>query len=177
MLIIWTIALVVALIAGITDLRGRRIPNWLTLSSLFLGIALNTTFGHWRGLKLSLMGAGLCLGILLPFVLLRGLGAGDWKLMGALGAILGPPAWVVLLATTFIAGAMAVVQVLMKRRIRETLSNIWILIKVAAVLGWKERPHVTLDSPGATGLPFGVAAACATLACFLTAAICFHARF
>jgi prepilin peptidase CpaA len=177
LLIIWISAVIVSLIAGVTDFRDRRIPNWLTVSSLFLGIALNTILGHWRGLKLSLIGAGLSLGILLPFVLLRGLGAGDWKLMGALGAILGPAAWVVLLGTTLIAGVMAVIQVLTKRRVRQTLSNVWLLIKVAMFFGLRGRPAITLDSPGATGLPFGIAAAFATTACFLTVVIRFHARF
>src|SRR5205085_6050383 len=87
---IWMSAVVLAAIAGWTDWRSRRIPNWLTVPGLALGIALNTTMRGWAGTKDSLLGAVLGLGLLLPFVLIRSLGAGDWKLVGALGAFLGP---------------------------------------------------------------------------------------
>ena len=53
-------------------------------------MVVNTVFGGWSGLKTSLLGAGLGLLVLLPFVIVRALGAGDWKLAGALGAIVGP---------------------------------------------------------------------------------------
>ena len=76
-----------AVIAGWTDLKSRRIPNWLTVPAFAVGVAANTVIGGWAGLKFSLLGALLGLGLLLPFVLVRSLGAGDWKLAGALGAI------------------------------------------------------------------------------------------
>ena len=84
------LAIVPALVAGWTDWRSRRIPNWLTVPTLLLGIVVNCVATGWTGAKESLLGAGLGLGILLPFVLIRSLGAGDWKLIGALGAFLGP---------------------------------------------------------------------------------------
>ena len=70
-------AVLLAMAAGWTDLRSRRIPNWLTVPGLAIGIAVNTVLGGWSGLKASLLGAALGLGLLLPFVLLRALGAGD----------------------------------------------------------------------------------------------------
>ncbi len=82
-------AVALAVLAGWADLRSRRIPNWLTVPGLVVGVAANTILGRWSGLKLSLLGALVGLGLLLPFVLLRSLGAGDWKLAGALGAFTG----------------------------------------------------------------------------------------
>src|ERR1019366_10681804 len=82
----WIPALLVALIAGILDWRSRRIPNWLTVSGAVAGIALNTILYRWPGLKTAVTGIALGLALLLPFVLIRSLGAGDWKLAGALGA-------------------------------------------------------------------------------------------
>jgi prepilin peptidase CpaA len=166
--IIWTLALLVALVAGVTDWRSRRIPNWLTAPALILGIAGNTAMFGWPGAKSSLEVAGLCLFVLLPFVLLRGMGAGDWKLMGALGAILGP-VWVavVLLGSIFVAGLMAVVQMVVLHRVRETLKNLWVLLSIAATFKFKIYKEISLDNPKAPKLPFGVAAALTTLLCFV----------
>lgn len=166
-----------ATVAAITDLRFRRIPNWLTVSSLLAGLVLNTIVGHWQGLKMSLLGAGLCLAILLPLVLVRGLGAGDWKLMGALGAILGPTVLIVLLITALISGAMALIQIVIRQRIRDTLFNLWQILKSFACLGLRGIPPITLDTPGARSIPFGVAAALGTVACFVTLLVRIHAGF
>ena len=86
---LWILTLGFALYAGWLDLRTRRIPNWLTVPALFVGFVVNPILGGWYGAKASFEGAGLALGLLLPLVLLRGFGAGDWKLMGAVGALMG----------------------------------------------------------------------------------------
>src|ERR1700739_2783674 len=83
------LALFLALWAGALDWRYRRIPNWLTLPGLVAGIAVNTIAGGWPGTKASLLGAGLGLLLLLPFVVIKALGAGDWELIRAIGACLG----------------------------------------------------------------------------------------
>src|SRR5438309_344049 len=102
------LAVLLAVWAGWLDWRSRRIPNWLTVPALLLGVALNTIVWRLPGTRAGLQGAGLALALLLPFVVLRGLGAGDWKLMGALGAFLGPhKLLVVLLGTILIAGLLA----------------------------------------------------------------------
>src|SRR5690242_14118076 len=86
-----TIGLVAALAAAtVTDLRARRIPNAITLSAAMLGLSLNTALRGPDGLALSLEGAGLALAALLPLFALRGMGAGDVKLMAAIGALKGP---------------------------------------------------------------------------------------
>lgn len=164
---IWILALLVALAAGVTDWRSRRIPNWLTVPSLFAGILVNTVLFGWHGTKSSLEGAGLCLLALLPIVLMRGLGAGDWKLMGALGSILGPSlVSVVLLVSIFIGGLMAILQMLVRRRVGQTLRNLWFLISMLVMFKFKVHKEISLDNPHASKLPFGVAAALATLICF-----------
>jgi prepilin peptidase CpaA len=164
------LAVMLASGAGWLDWRSRRIPNWLTVPALALGIALSTLAWGWPGTKAALEGAGLGLGLLLPFVVVRGLGAGDWKLMGALGAFLGPSRLVaVLLGTVFIAGIMAVAQMLRSRRLVQTLRNVWILILSFITFGWRgQREQITLDNPGLMSLPFGVAATLSTVLFFGT---------
>ena len=83
-------ALILAFWLALPTFGSRRIPNWLTVPAFAAGVAANSFYGGWAGLKLSLLGTLVGLGVLLPFVLLRSLGAGDWKLAGALGAFTGP---------------------------------------------------------------------------------------
>lgn len=160
---IWGLALVVALWAGWLDWRSRRIPNWLTVSGFFLGLGVNGVLMGWSGIKSGLEGAGIGLGVFLIPVILRGIGAGDLKLMGALGACLGPRKLVnVLLISVFIAGFMAVVEIIRRRRVKETFSNMGVLVRAFATFGLGAREGmVTLDNPTSLRLPFGVATALA----------------
>jgi prepilin peptidase CpaA len=159
----WIPAALLAMCAGILDWRYRRIPNWLTASGLAAGVAVNMILYHWPGLKAALLGTLLGLGLLLPFVLVRSLGAGDWKLAGALGACLGPRQLLsVLMGTILVAGVMALVVVIWKGRLKRTLFNIAHLL--AALLSLRmPGSEVSLDDPQSTKIPFGVAMALTVL--------------
>jgi len=151
--------MLVATVAGVLDWRCRRIPNWLTVSGMATGVAVNTILFRWPGLKAALLGALLALGLLLPFVWIRSLGAGDWKLAGALGACLGPRQLLaVLMGTVLVAGVMALAVVIWKRRLMRTLLNITHLL--AALFSLRmPGSEVSLDDPKSTKIPFGVAMA------------------
>lgn len=156
---ILTGAVLLAVVAGWTDYRSRRIPNWLTVPGLAVGLGLNLAVGRWNGLENSLLGAGLGLLLLLPFVLLRSLGAGDWKLAGALGAFVGWSTLVnLLLASVFVAGLMAAALVIYKRRVWQTLRNMGHLI-ASLVTFRMPGPEVSLDNPESLRVPYGVALA------------------
>jgi prepilin peptidase CpaA len=159
----WVPAVLVAVCAGVLDWRFRRIPNWLTVSGLVAGIVVNTALYRWPGLKAALLGALLGLGLLLPFVLIRSLGAGDWKLAGALGACLGPRELLsVLVGTILVAGVMALAVVIWKGRLKRTLVNIAHML--AALFRLRMPGHeVSLDDPQSTKIPFGVAMAVTVL--------------
>ena len=159
----WIPAVLVAMVAGFLDWRYRRIPNWLTVSGFAGGVVVNTILFRWPGLETALLGTVVGLGLLLPFVLIRSLGAGDMKLAGALGACLG---WrqllSVLMGTILVAGAMALALVVWKGRLKQTLLNIAHLL--AALLSLRTpAPAVSLDNPQSTKIPFGVAMAVAVL--------------
>ena len=154
---------IVALLAGFTDWRWRRIPNWLTVPAAAAGLAVNSAAWHWAGLKSSAEGLGLGLLLLFPFVLIRALGAGDWKLAGALGSLLGPhELLVVLFVAVLIAGVMALVLVIYKHRFGEMLRNMGRLL-FALATGHPGHPTVSLDNPESLKVPFGVAVAIAAL--------------
>jgi prepilin peptidase CpaA len=148
-----------ALIAGWTDFRSRRIPNWLTIPAFVLGIAAKSFFFGWSGLKMSLFGTVLGLGLLMPFVLLRSLGDGDWKLAAALGAFTGPGLLIdLLLWSFFIAGMMASMLIISKGRLRETLHNIGHIL--VSLVTFKLPDHrVSLDNSESLKIPYGVALA------------------
>jgi prepilin peptidase CpaA len=162
--IVLGLAVALALIAGWTDWRNRRIPNWLTVPGLLVGVLVNMLASGWRpGLETSLKGAGLGLLLLLPFVFLRSLGAGDWKLAGALGAFVGWEILVTLLmGSVLVAGIMALGLVIYKQRFKQTMRNIGRLL--ASMLTFhRPGPEVSLDNPESLKVPYGVALALTTV--------------
>jgi prepilin peptidase CpaA len=152
-------AVLLAVVAGWTDFRSRRIPNWLTVPGLLVGLAANAALNGRSGVKASLLGIGLGLLLLLPFVLLRSLGAGDWKLAGALGAFTGPILLMnLLLGSVFVAGVMAVALIIYKGRVRQTMRNIGHIL-VSLVTFQLPGSEVSLDNPDSLKVPYGVALA------------------
>jgi len=152
-------AILLSLIAGYTDLRSRRIPNWLTVPGFAVGVAASAVLGGWSGLKDSLLGTGLAFALLLPFWLLRSLGAGDLKFAAALGAYTGPGRLVdILIGSVFVAGIMALTLVIYKGRFLETIRNIGHIL-ISLVTFRLPGSHVTIDNPNALTIPKGVALA------------------
>lgn len=167
---IWFLTIGVTLLAGWVDFRTHKIPNWLTVSAFILGIGMHAVFGGWPGAKASLEGTALALVLLLPLVLMRGLGAGDWKLMGAVGAFLGPILFLfVLLGSILVSGLMAIVEMMRTQRVRETFHNLFVLVQGFFSFGLRANPEISLDNQRLLKLPFGVAVAVSTLVCFCAA--------
>jgi len=104
----WPAVIVMAVVsvATFTDLRSRRIPNWLVLPFFVAGVAVSGILHGWHGLGHSLEGAGF--GFLLYGVLffMGGMGAGDVKLAAAIGAWIGPLQLMYALVFTGLAGGL-----------------------------------------------------------------------
>ena len=98
------------LIAAGTDLWKFKVYNALTIPLLTAGLIASTLAGGWAGLATSGLGALTGFGLLLAFFAMGGVGAGDVKLLTALGAWLGPaPTLRVFLASAVAAGIYALV--------------------------------------------------------------------
>jgi len=152
-------AILLSVIAGWTDWRSRRIPNWLTVPAFAVGIILSTYSDGWSGLKSSVLGTGLAFALLLPFWLLRSLGAGDLKFAAALGAYTGPGRLIdILIGSVFVAGVMALALVIYKGRLLQTIRNIGHIL-VSLITFRLPGAYVTLDNPDALTIPKGVALA------------------
>jgi len=152
--------------AAFFDLRYRRIPNWLVLAGLLLGLGLNGFLFEWQGLLRSLEGMGLALVIYFPLYLLRGMGAGDVKLMAAVGAIVGWAAWLGIFFLTAIVGGIAAVALLTTRRqLRRGFSNAGYLVLqlLALRLPYARREELDVKSEKAVTLPHGVTIAWGSL--------------
>ena len=78
------------LIACVTDIRSQRIPNWLICSAVAAAMVYHFRAEGLAGLMPGVEGLTLGIVFLLPFYVAGGMGAGDVKLMGAVGALLGP---------------------------------------------------------------------------------------
>lgn len=159
---IWAVALF-AVVAGVSDLRFRRIPNWLNVSGLLLGIVLNSATRGWSGAGSSLLGAGVGLLLLLPLAAVGGMGMGDVKFIAALGAFLGLRNLITALVLGVLANfLMAVVAVIWKRRVLETARNLARILAAMAALRLP-GPELTLENPRLLKVPFGVAMAVAVI--------------
>ncbi|MGB8844294.1 MAG: A24 family peptidase [Terracidiphilus sp.] len=157
-------ALIVAGVGGATDVATRRIPNWLTYSGMLVAIAGRSVLQGWHGLGSALAGGLIGGGIFLVFFLLHAMGAGDVKLITAIGCLVGPSsALQIVLATAIAGGIFAVVLSLWQGRLRAVLVNVVDLIKFHAVAGAEVHPTLNLSNPQATRLPYGVAIATGVL--------------
>jgi prepilin peptidase CpaA len=113
-----------------SDFRWRKIPNCLTLPAIVLGFFLNFKGNSWNGLFFSLGGLMVGMGLLMLPYLLGGMGGGDVKFMGALGAFLGSYSILnVFLYATLVGGAIALVVAIANKSLIETLKKVWLLLK------------------------------------------------
>src|SRR5262249_9384245 len=159
------LAALVTVAAGF-DLRWRRIPNWLTLGGMAAGLALNTAALGVSGLTLSLAGLALGFGAYLALYCLHGIGAGDVKVMGGVGALLGPAGWFqAFLATALAAGLLAAATCVAKGRLRQTLWNVGFIVTELMRLRapYFRRPELDVRSGQALKTPHGLAIAVGVL--------------
>jgi prepilin peptidase CpaA len=158
------VALSVAIIAAAFDLQQHRIPNWLTYPAILLGFALRGALLGWTGLLSGLAGFFLAGGVIFLFFLVRAMGAGDVKLMAAIGAFAGlREAGAALLATAICGGVLAIVYALYRRRLWTTFKNVGVVMKFHAWAGAQAHPELNLDNPAALRIPYGLAISLGTL--------------
>jgi prepilin peptidase CpaA len=125
----WTVVIGVSLAAAVSDLRTRRIPNALTAVVLLVGLVRAVWLEGWSGLVDSV---GACFLLALPYVLLflfANGGAGDAKLMGALGMWLGiRPGLTVLFCVAAAGIVLALTTALVQKRLKLVLINVFLAV-------------------------------------------------
>jgi prepilin peptidase CpaA len=165
--IVWWPILGVLAVATFTDLRSRRIPNWLVLPFLPAGIAVSAWLHGWHGVGQSLAGFALGAAIFGLLFCLGGMGMGDVKLCAAVGAWIGPSQLMIALVITGLAGGVMAVCWAASRGFLGSL----FAGSAELIFGLKERglrPHaeMNLASPRAHKMPYAPAIAIGTLMSF-----------
>lgn len=136
------------LLAGVVDdLRSRKVHNWLFLACAAIAALVSVSMEGLGGLSTATIGFLAGLGVLLPLVLLKVVGAGDMKLFAAFGAAAGANAVITVAVFSLIWGALfGVIQVVMKGQLMSTLRN------MVAIASMKDRTRLELHK-----IPFTVA--------------------
>src|SRR5260370_27345009 len=120
------VLLILLLAAAVFDVLYRRIPNWLTVSGVVLGLAMNTLIGAPEaGPVFSLVGLAVAFVIYAALYALRSMGAGDVQLIAAIRALVGWDRWFgIFFINALIGGVMAVILAVSRRRLKETFFNV-----------------------------------------------------
>ncbi|CAN5898640.1 prepilin peptidase [soil metagenome] len=151
-----------AVLASVSDLRTRRIPNALTVTGLGIALALRGAVGV-EPLIAGLAGAAIALAPAVPLVALGGLGGGDAKLLAAVGAFVGPAGLpTTLFMTAIVGGAMGAIAVARRGAFGFTATRLRSI--VTAPFGLATQPLPRLGTPGAIAVPYGVAISAGALA-------------
>jgi prepilin peptidase CpaA len=130
------VVLAASAVAAVIDLWKFKVHNALTLPLLASGLLYHGVTGGAAGLAQSALGALCGFGILVVFYVLGGMGAGDVKLLAAVGAWLGVAlTFYVFIASALAAGVYAVALIAAQRRFRETWVNLQILWHRVAAIG------------------------------------------
>ncbi|MCX5674635.1 MAG: A24 family peptidase [Planctomycetota bacterium] len=164
----WGVLAPVLVAAGVCDLRRGVVYNWLTYPAIVAGLVLGAVEGAAAGDTLDgltnhILGLGFGFGILFVAYLLGGMGGGDVKLMGAVGALLGWRDWAALEAMfySFLVGAaIGLIVVIWRGQAGAVLRRMWMAIRILPL------PTATLDEATGTPtyrVPFGFAVCVGTL--------------
>jgi prepilin peptidase CpaA len=156
-------------VATITDLCSRRIPNWLVVPFLVLGLVVSAVLCGWAGVGQSLLGVLAAVLVLGVFCWLGGMGMGDLKLCAAIGAWIGPAQLFTALVMTGIAGGViALCWALAGGFLKESLGGAALLIFGHGRNLLRARGTEAPANSSARGIPYAPAIAIGTICSFLS---------
>lgn len=145
-------------LAAVMDVRHRRIPNWISLGGMAAGLVVWTWHSGLSGFLISMTGLLLGSAFFLPFYIARGMGAGDVKLMGAVGSFLGPyHVFVATIVVALLGGVIAAWVAYRQKRLKVALRDS--LLVVFRQQSPKTLEHATKED----AIPYGLAIASGAL--------------
>ncbi|TNC75949.1 prepilin peptidase [Janthinobacterium lividum] len=148
--------------AAVSDLIQRKIPNWLVLAGMLAALALHLWLWPHRVPQLVLGGMATGFFLFLPLYVLRGMAAGDVKLIAMVGAFVGPWSVLQICFTTFVlGGVMAVLMITWQGKWRVCLGNLHQLMwpMIARMAGIPLAPSALGSGASVGNMPYGLAVA------------------
>jgi prepilin peptidase CpaA len=165
----WWPTFIVLAVATFTDLRSRRIPNWLVIPFLLVGFAVSGTLHGWHGIVQSLAGLGVGALLFGLLHLMGAMGMGDVKLCAAIGVWIGPSQMLTALVLTGIAGGIiALCWAIAGGFVGEMFSGAGELIFGLKRRGLRPHPEIVLNNPLSRKMPYAPAIAIGTLISFFS---------
>lgn len=161
--IYWILLGAIVTAAALVDLRSHRIPNWLTFPAMAVGLALNVITPGGEGFLFSIKGLAAGMALLLIPYMMGAMGAGDVKLMGAVGAFLGAEGvFQACIISLIFGGIYAVILIVVRGNIVLFLKRYWLMLK--NFLMYRQIQYIQ-PSPGEFPLKlcFGLAIAVGTI--------------
>jgi prepilin peptidase CpaA len=163
-------SLLCAGIGAVHDLREGRIPNRVTGPAMVAGLMIHWIAGGGHALADAALAGVIAGSIFLIFFVAGGMGAGDVKLMAAVGCISGlAQLRLIVIATAIAGGAFAIAVSLRHGRLGETLRNAVALLLHHGRRGLRPHPELNLTNARTLRLPFAlpIAAGCLFAICAL----------
>ena len=148
------------------DIPYRRIPNSFTAGGVLLGLAMNMFLYGWPGLLTSLEGLAMGFGAYFILYSMRAMGAGDVKLMAAIGAIVGWQNWFgIFIFTAIVGGVASMALMAMRGRVKKTLWNVGFVLteRKSGRAAYLSNEELDVRSSKAIGLPHAAVIAAGTL--------------
>jgi len=147
----------VALVAVGWDVATRRIPNALTFGAALAAFVAHAYLGGWDGAGLAAAGWTAGIALFFPVFALGGMGAGDVKLLGAVGAWLGPVATVwVALYSGIAGGLLGLLVAAFSGYLVQAFTNVRGLLMYWRIVGLKPAPELTLSTHRGPRLAYAV---------------------
>ncbi|TDL73866.1 prepilin peptidase [Rhodococcus qingshengii] len=156
------ILIIVLIICLFTDIKSRKILNTVTLPAIIFGLVINIFYTGFDGFMYSGRGFLVGLSLLLVPYMLGGMGAGDVKLMAAIGALMGTSfVFYSFIYTALIGGVLAIVLIFHKRGFMNTIKSF--LFKVLFFRSSIGSMIISNDKKSSISFPYGVAIVLGTL--------------
>lgn len=161
-----TVLVAVLAIAVWYDVSERRIPNWITAGGIVASLIARGFLGI-EAVEAGLLGGGLGLFLGLLLFASGAMGAGDGKLLAAVGTVLGLEVFVLCLPMIAAFGGMlALIMTVRSGTLRATLRRFRGLLFFFVTFG-RIGDRRTLEAPGAVTVPYGVAVAAGAVTAWL----------